>query len=209
MTDVSRPAVKGRKRRARGIVSREVVVNAAVSAIESGRYESMTMRSLAQDIGVAPMSIYRHVKSRDDLLDEVADRLLERHWRPPTEHDDWRRWTMEAVARFRGILVDYPAVLSVYLRHPVDSPAAMVRMDEMLARFTRAGFSREAALDAYAALHTYSIGFAAMESSRSEWNLQRRETSGSTKRLLATFASSEQFEKGLRLLLNGIDPASR
>jgi TetR/AcrR family transcriptional regulator, tetracycline repressor protein len=207
MSAESRPTVKRRKRRARGTVSRKVVVNTAVAAIEAGNYESMTMRSLADDIGVAPMSIYRHVKSRDDLLDEVADILLERHWRPPTDVDDWRRWTMEAVTRFRGILVEYPAVLSVYLRHPVDSPAAMLRMDEMIGRLVAAGFNRDAALDAYAALHTYAIGFAAIESSRSQWNLQRRETSGATRRLLAGFASSEQFDKGLRLLLDGIDPA--
>src|ERR1700731_4979096 len=70
-----------RQRTPRGTVNRERVVGAALRAIEGGRYESMTIRSIAAELGVAPMTIYRHVRSRDELLDDVADVVLARNWR--------------------------------------------------------------------------------------------------------------------------------
>src|ERR1700692_663185 len=112
-----------RQRTPRGTVNREKVVGAALRAIEGGRYESMTIRSIAAELGVAPMTIYRHVRSRDELLDEVADVVLARNWRGKADQEDWRTWLTGAATRFRQILADYPAVLNVYLRHPVDSPA--------------------------------------------------------------------------------------
>ena len=50
--------------------------------VRAGGYEEMTIRSLAAELGVAPMSLYRHVRDKDDILDEVVDRVLARAWRP-------------------------------------------------------------------------------------------------------------------------------
>jgi AcrR family transcriptional regulator len=51
----------------------------------------MTIRSLAAELGVAPMSLYRHVRNKDDLIDEVVDRLLARAWKPGASisRDPW------------------------------------------------------------------------------------------------------------------------
>jgi TetR/AcrR family transcriptional regulator, tetracycline repressor protein len=194
-----------RQRTPRGTVNRERVVGAALRAIEGGRYESMTIRSIAAELGVAPMTIYRHVRSRDELLDDVADVVLARNWRPKTDHEDWRPWLVGATTRFRQILADYPAVLNVYLRHPVDSPAAIARMQEMIAHLISAGFDERGAVEAYAALHTYTIGFAALEASRSHWFAERDETPNAVKDQLASFTTREQFTTGLNFILDGFE----
>ncbi len=93
----------------------------------------MSIRSLAASLGVAPMSLYRHIRDKDDLLDEVVDRLLARTWRPAAAEDDWQPWIAEAASRLRDFLVSQPAALHVYLRHPVVSPAAIDRMNAMTA----------------------------------------------------------------------------
>jgi hypothetical protein len=80
-----------------------------------------SIRSLAASLGVAPMSLYRHIRDKDDLLDEVVDRLLTDLWRPATAEDDWRAWTIEAATRLRDFLVGQPAALHVYFAHPVVS----------------------------------------------------------------------------------------
>lgn len=46
--------------------------------MREGRSDQMTIRSLATELGVAPMSLYRHVRDKDDLCDEVTDGLLAR-----------------------------------------------------------------------------------------------------------------------------------
>jgi len=186
-----------------GSLSREDIVDAAVTIVEAGRYQEMSIRSLAADLGVAPMSLYRHIRDKDDLLDEVVSRLLARTWRPAVSEDDWQEWIIEAAARLRQFLVTQPAGLHVYLRHPVVSPAAVERMDAMMDVLRRAGLEEASARAAYGALHTYTIGFAALEASRASW-VPESEDITTLAQQLAAFTTAGQFIEGLRYLLEGI-----
>ncbi len=190
-----------------GSISREDIVGAAVRIVEAGRYEEMSIRTLAADLGVAPMSLYRHIRDKDDLLDEVVDRLLARAWRPAAGEDGWQAWVIEAAARLRQFLVSQPAALHVYLRHPVVSPAAVERMDAMMGVLRRAGLDEAAARSAYGALHTYTIGFAALEASR-VGSAGDRDIS-SLAHQLAAYTTAGQFMEGLRYLLQGIGTQAR
>ncbi len=186
-----------------GTISREDIVRAAVKIVGAGGYEELTIRGLAAELGVAPMSLYRHIRDKDDLLDEVTDRLLAPAWRPSAAENDWRAWLTEAAAKLRHFLVTQPAALHVYLSHPVVSPAAIDRMTAMMAVLRRAGASEETARRAYGALHTYTIGFAALEASRARWAPGNGEVS-SLAQQLAAYTTTEQFLDGLRYLLDGI-----
>ncbi len=186
-----------------GSLSREDIVDAAVTIVEAGGYEEMSIRSLAADLGVAPMSLYRHIRDKDDLLDEVVSRLLAQAWRPAVSEDDWQEWIVEAAASLRQFLVTQPAALHVYLRHPVVSPAAVERMDAMMGVLRRAGLDEATARAAYGALHTYTIGFAALEASRAGWVPDSRDVT-SLAQQLAAYTTAGQFIEGLRYLLEGI-----
>jgi AcrR family transcriptional regulator len=185
----------------------------------------MTIRSLAADMGVSPMSLYRHVRDKDDLLDEVVDRLLARTWRPRADQSDWRAWLAEAAERLRRFLVSQPAALHVYLTHPVVSPAAVARMNAIMEVLRAALGDEQAAQRAYAAIHTYTIGFAALEASRAGWNPpeaghQSHGPSRPPSRIepypfpsddedlierLAAYTTPQQFSQGLTYLLDGIN----
>lgn len=184
-------------------MSREAIVDAAMRTVAASGYEALTIRALATELGVSPMSLYHHVRGKDDLLDEVVDRLLAPIWRPRAAREDWRAWVAEAAERLRDFLVGEPAAMHVYLRHPVISPAAVARMTEALAVLHEAGFDDDAAHKAYAALQTYTVGFAALESSRRRHGVDPAE-SGALETQLAAFTSPEQFREGLSLLLDGI-----
>ena len=191
-------------RRARwGTISREDIIRAAVTTVRAGRYEEMTIRSLAAELGVSPMSLYRHIRDKDDLLDEVVDRLLAQAWRPTAPEDDWQEWVIEAAANLRSFLVSQPAALHVYLRHPVVSPAAIKRMNAMMDILRRTGADEATARRAYGALHTYTIGFAALEASRAGWAPDSKDVSPLAQQL-AAYTTTEQFMDGLRYLLDGI-----
>jgi AcrR family transcriptional regulator len=168
----------------------------------------MTLRSLAADLGVAPMSLYRHVRDKDDLLDAVVDRLLARAWRPHASPEDWEAWVAEAADRLRRFLVSQPAALHVYLRHPVVSPAALSRYQEMLRVLRRSGADEGAVLSAYAAIHTHTIGFAALEASRARWAPDEPPADPITAQL-AAFTSPHQFAESVRYLLAGIKRRAR
>lgn len=186
-----------------GSISREDIVDAAVAIVDAGGYEEMSIRSLAADLGVAPMSLYRHIRDKDDLLDEVVGQLLARVWRPAVSEDNWQEWIVEAAASLRQFLVTQPAALHVYLRQPVLSPAAVERMDAMMGVLRRAGLDEASARAAYGALHTYTIGFAALEASRAGWVPGSGDVT-SLAQQLAAYTTAGQFIEGLRYLLEGI-----
>lgn len=179
---------------------------AALRVVDNGGYQRLTIRGLAADLGVAPMSLYRHVASKDDLLEAVVDRLVERCWRPERDPADWRGWVGEAASRLRDLLVSHPAALQVYLRHPVATPAAIERMQTMLDVLGAATSDPAAALRGYAAVHTYTLGFAALEASRETWAPRGGSASdpGDLGGRLSDYATAEQFAAGLDLLLDGI-----
>lgn len=195
----------GRKQRAGwGTLTRDGIVAAAVRCVRAGQYEQLTIRSLAAELNVSPMALYRHVRDKDDLLDEVVDRMLARRWRPRTERADWKGWTMEAAERLRAFLVTQPAALHVFLQHPVVSPSAIARMEAMLDVLRSAGYDENFARRAYASIHTYTIGFAALEASRAR-SASMNTVSNDVEQQLATFTTPEQFSEGLAYLIEGID----
>jgi TetR/AcrR family transcriptional regulator, tetracycline repressor protein len=201
--DAREDAAPAPRRAPWGTISREDIVRAAVEIVSAGGYEAMTIRSLAAELGVAPMSLYRHIRDKDDLLDEVVDRLLARAWRPSAAKDDWQAWLIEAAAKLRHFLVTQPAALHVYLSHPVISPAAIERMNAMLDVLRRTGTDEATARRAYGALHTYTIGFAALEASRVGWAPGSGEDASRLAGQLAAYTTAEQFIAGLRYLLEG------
>ncbi|MGH7643607.1 MAG: TetR/AcrR family transcriptional regulator [Candidatus Dormibacteria bacterium] len=193
-------------RRPWGTISREQVVLAAIQMVESGGYERLTIRQLATNLEVGPMSLYRHVRDKDDLLGEVVDHLLERSWRPREGATGWRDWVAEAAERLHQFLVSQPAAMHIYLSHPVVSPAAVTRMNAMMEVLRHGLGDERVARQAYAAVHTYTVGFAALESSRSSWSA----SGDGAEQLaleLAAYTTPSQFREGLGYLLRGIEKA--
>ena len=186
-----------------GTISRRQVVDLATEVVRGGGYEQMTIRSLAAQLGVSPMSLYGHVRGKEDLLDEVVDRLLGEVWRPSVPEDEWQVWIAEAADRLRRFLVGQPAALHVYLRRPVASASAIARMEAMMRVIRSAGLSQAMAKRAYGAVHTYTIGFAAVEASRKH-AVPAAEGASEIARQLAAYTTPKQFAAGLSYLLGGV-----
>jgi AcrR family transcriptional regulator len=67
-----REAASGRRVR----VSRDRALRAAVALADEAGLESLTMRSLAQELGVVPMALYKHVANKDDLIDGMVESII-------------------------------------------------------------------------------------------------------------------------------------
>ena len=78
------------RRRAAGAerLSRERIVAAAIELADRDGIDSLSMRKLAQQLGVDPMSLYNHVSDKDDLLDGIVDGLVTQI-EPTTDGGDW------------------------------------------------------------------------------------------------------------------------
>lgn len=186
-----------------GSITRDEIVATAVRMVGEVGFDQLTVRGLAAEMDVAPMSLYRHVRDKDDIIDEVVERLLAQAWRPRTDPSDWKSYVAEAADKLRQFLVSQPAALHVYLSHPVMSPTALARMDAMMDVLRDALGDEQVARRAYGAVQTYTIGFAALEASRARWVPQ--EDGDELARQLAAYTTPSQFAVGLQYLLTGVE----
>lgn len=197
------------ERAAWGSISRATVIDAAVAIVSGDGPAELSIRTLASRLNVSPMALYRHVENKDDLLDEVVNRLLAKRWRPRTATKDWRAWITEAADRFRRFLVEQPAALQVYLRRPVASSTALRRMEACLDVLADGLGDRNKARSAYAAIQTYTIGFAALEAARAAAPALPDASAPQTpaqqaRREVAEWATPRQFRLGVDYLLTGV-----
>ncbi len=188
-------------RRTAGRLTRDRVVDAAYSIISSGEYSQLSMRRLARELGVAPMTLYGYVRDRDDLLDAVVDRLLATAWRSDVDLERARDWMLDSSRRFYELLVNEPAALHIYLARPVTSPSSLERMTTFLGRLEAAGVDPEASLGAFATIHTYTIGFAALAASRQRYHESSADPAAES---LKAFTSIDQYLKGISTILDGL-----
>lgn len=186
-----------------GTLSRDIIVEAALRVVRRAGYGHLTIRSLAAELGASPMSLYRHVRDKEDLLDEVVDRLLDESWRPKASEDDWRAFLSEACERLRRLLVNESAALEVFLSHPVVSPASVERMETLLRCLRKAGLTESGARRAYAAVQTYTVGFAALEAGRAGWSPPGDDPEDLPHQL-ALLTTARQFSEGLEYMLEAI-----
>ena len=79
----------------RGQISREIIVEAAAVILAAEGLPGLTMRRIAERLGVEAMSLYNHVANKDDMLDGMVDLVFDEIGLPPAAVD-WRAAMREA-----------------------------------------------------------------------------------------------------------------
>jgi len=194
-------------------LTRAEIVEVALRQAEAGDLDQLTLRKLADELDVTPMALYRHVRDKDDIIECVADALLAKQGQPP-DGLHWDAYLIELARTLRSVLRDHPVIVTVFTRRPQVGPAARARLAGARQVLVRAGLSEQDALSVYAAVHTYTLGFCALEAGRAAstgTTLGEGEDDDGDDDLpgvIAGFVSEHQFEFGLRSLVRGL-PAPR
>jgi AcrR family transcriptional regulator len=149
---------------ARPRLSRDRVLRAALSVADSGGLASLTIRSLAQELGVKPMSVYYHVANKDEILaalvDIVFDEIL-----LPVPGGNWRSEMRKRAHSAREVLARHRWAIGLLESRSNPGPANLRHHDTVIATLRAAGFSAEMTAHAYALLDSYIYGFALQEAS--------------------------------------------
>lgn len=144
-------------------LSRGRVLSAAVELADAEGVESLTMRALAERLGVEAMSLYYHVANKAALLDGVADAVIGEILtavRSPAEDEDWRSALRERILAARSVLLRHPWAPPLLTRPGAFGPSAVLYFEGVLGILVRGGFSNELAHHAIHALGSRAIGFA-------------------------------------------------
>lgn len=144
---------------ARRRLSRRRVLETAISRADQGGLDALTMRTLAEELGVVPAALYRHIANKDDLIDAMIDAVFA-EIRLPAGGTDWATAmrhraisVLEALTRHRWAISFMES-----RRHP--GPANLRHHDAVIGKLRSAGFSVAMAAHAYSLLDAYIYGFA-------------------------------------------------
>src|SRR4051794_29501477 len=88
-------------------LSRERVLSAAISLADEGGIESLSMRKLAQELGVEAMSLYNHVANKEDLLDGIVESVVGEIATPSSE-TEWKTAIREIAVSAHETLLRHP-----------------------------------------------------------------------------------------------------
>ncbi|WP_207946965.1 TetR/AcrR family transcriptional regulator [Actinomadura sp. 7K507] len=144
-------------------LSRGRVLEAAIQVADRGGAEAITMRKVAQELGVEAMSLYHHVPNKDAILDGVVDVVFAAIELPGTECDDWREAIRARASSARAVLSRHSWALGLMdsRRHP--GPATLRHHDAVLGVLREAGFTLPMAAHAISLIDSYIGGFVLQE----------------------------------------------
>jgi AcrR family transcriptional regulator len=117
------------------------------------------MRKLADVLGVAPMALYRHVASKDDLIDAMIDVVFSEIELPPRDAD-WQGAMRQRAISVRDSLERHRWAIGLMESRMHPGPANLRHHDAVLGNLREGGFSVEMAAHAYSVLDSYIYGFA-------------------------------------------------
>ena len=141
------------------------MLRAAVEIADAGGIGSLTIRSLAQALGVKPMSVYHHVANKEQILDGIVD-IVFGEIELPSPDGEWRAEIRRRCGvRARRCSAGTAGRSACWSRAPTPGPATMRHHDANLATFRAGGFSIELTAHAYALVDSYVYGFALQEAS--------------------------------------------
>ena len=206
----------------RAALTRERILTAAISIADRDGIESLRMRKLGQKVGVEAMSLYNHVRNKDDVLNGMVDFVFSEIDLPPSGAD-WSTAMRQRAISARQALLRHPWAVGLMESRVQPGPATLRHHDSVLRKLREAGFSVELAAHAYSLLDSYIYGFTLNELSlpfdTSEGaaevagNIFREFLQGEYPYLaeMATehamqpgYSYGDEFEFGLELILEGL-----
>ena len=143
----------------RSRLNRERVLSAAIAHADAGGLEALTMRRLAEELGVAPMALYRHVANRDDLIDGMVD-VVFGQIDLPSSGDDWKAAMRQRAISVRDVLSRHRWAIGLMESRANPGPANLRHHDAVIGSLRSGGFDMASVAHAYSVLDSYIYGFA-------------------------------------------------
>jgi TetR/AcrR family transcriptional regulator, tetracycline repressor protein len=207
----------------RGSLTRDLIVRKAFALLDEQGPSALSMRRLADHLGVAPNALYTHVRGKADLIDGLIDQVYAGINLDPDPTRDWPEQLAAISQAVRAQFLAHPAVVPYAIQQPGLGPNSL-RLGEAIYGVLRpAGFSDQATVGIVYALLTYILGFVALELPRAGTSPQTSDEfvrrlhgffaalpSGEFPHtvqlapLLARISTDDQFQIGIQIFIAGL-----
>jgi AcrR family transcriptional regulator len=139
-------------------LNRDRVLRAAVALADEAGIEALSMRKLAEDLGVVPMALYKHVSNKEELLDGMIDIVIG-EVDPPAGDVGWKDAIRQRILSARRSLRRHPWAAGAIESRTDPSPTMLAYIDSMIGMFLAGGFSIDLTHHALHALGSRLYGF--------------------------------------------------
>lgn len=146
----------------RQALSPQRVIAAAVALADADGVDALTIRKLATELDVKPMTIYHHVPNKEAIIDGMVDVVFAEIDLPPTDLD-WKRAIRQRATSAREALARHPWAAPLMESRTSPGPATLRHHDAVLGCLRAGGFSLEMTAHAYAVIDAFIYGFALQE----------------------------------------------
>jgi AcrR family transcriptional regulator len=153
ISELGTPGAEGRTQ-----LTRERVLSAAIELADRGGIEALSMRKLAQELGVEAMSLYTHVRSKNDLLNGLVDMVISQIPIPPGG-PDWKASLRQLALAARSVMLRHPWAPRALEAQTAPGPAALGYINALLGILREGGFSVAEAHHALHILGSRAVGF--------------------------------------------------
>jgi len=140
-------------------LSRDRILERAVQIADADGVDALTMRRLAADLGFEAMSLYRHVKNKDDVLGGIVDIVLA-EIESPAGGGEWDEAIRRSAISVNEVLGRHAWATDLLMSPAGIRPARLAYMNDLLGRLREGGFSADTTYTAYHALDAHIFGFA-------------------------------------------------
>ncbi len=203
--------------------TREELAQRALAIMDAHGTDGLTMRRLAEELGMGTMALYRYFPSKNDLMDAAIDAAAPEVELPERGTASWKEQLSDlAHALFRAGL-RHPSAARERFDRPLQSPGALRITDRAIELLLEAGLSKRDAVAAFKALLVHTLGAAAFAASERRPEVRRRASerhasltpkelpamSAVAGELTSQLGGDEAFDLGLAALLDGIERRAR
>lgn len=144
-------------------LERETVVRVALALLNDVGFDGVTVRRLAERLGVQNPALYWHFKNKQELLNRMAEVMLAQAFAridQSPEAEAWAEWLADIARRLRRAVLSYRDGARVLATADLRGSQQLIVMDLAIQVLTTAGFDLQAALVSVVTLFDYTLGAA-------------------------------------------------
>ncbi|MDF2379711.1 MAG: TetR/AcrR family transcriptional regulator C-terminal domain-containing protein [Candidatus Gracilibacteria bacterium] len=139
-------------------LSRDTIIQSALVRADKTGIDSLSMRTIARSLGVKAMSLYNHVKNKDDILDGLVEAIVLKIQLPLSEKN-WKDALYKRTISAHQVLMQHPWAAFLFVSRANVGPSMLRYVDTTLGYLHQGGFSPELADYAWNTIDSYLYGF--------------------------------------------------
>lgn len=143
-------------------LNKQRLLEGAANLADAKGITALTMRRLAEELGVKPMTLYHHVTNKDEVLDGMVDAVFSEIDLPP-ENLEWKPAMRHRAQSARAVLLRHPWAVGLMETRTAPGPATLGHHDAVIGCFRKAGFTIPMTAHAYSLIDSYVYGFVLTE----------------------------------------------